>query len=87
MPMPARAANRAVAHAQVADADAADQLGVVDGLQPRPRHGLRLVQLVLAHRPVGDDPLAQQVVLVDREVVRLRQREAPPVVRPDVHHS
>ena len=59
------------------------ELGIVHGLKPRPRGGVGLVHGVA----VGDQPLAQQPVLLDREVVGLRERECPAVMSPDMHHD
>ena len=74
-----------LAHAQLAVADAPQQLGVVDALQHRPRHRVGLVDLVRPRDPVGDDPRAQQRVLVDREAMPRGEREAPAVVSPELH--
>ncbi len=74
-----------LAHRQPTVADAREQVAVVHRAQLLPPDRARLVQLAGAHEPVRDDALREQLVLVERELVARRQREAPAVVGPDVH--
>ena len=66
-------------------ADAGQQLAVVDRFERLPGDRIRMVHLVGTDEPVGPHPLVQARVLVEREAMVAREREAAAVVGPDVH--
>ena len=68
------------AHGQLPVTNPTEQVLVVDGGEPLPRHRLGLAD---GHATLH--PLAQQRVLRDRELVPRGQRDSPAVVAPDVH--
>jgi hypothetical protein len=74
-----------LAQGQAALADPRQQPAIVDRGEFRPLDRRGLAQLVRRCQPVGDEPLGQQPVLLDREPVVRRKREAPAMVGPDFH--
>ena len=82
---PRQAEPALLAHAQLAEADAAQQLAVVHALEQRPRDRLGLVDLLRGREAELDDPPPQQRVLGEREAVARGQRETRAVVSPELH--
>ena len=82
---PRQAEPALLAHAQLAEADAAQQLAVVHALEQRPCDGLGLVDLLRGREAELEDAPAQQRVLGEREAVTRWQRETRAVVSPELH--